>query len=93
MSLDPDDIGLDLSKKHPTCDVCRKESDGAKMVLNEPLPQLRISGYCCGTHYDVWLVSEEWRSAFHGAFGADTAYIAFVNRLRGARYAACWRIP
>ncbi|SRR6266702_409542 len=60
-----------------TCDVCRKQSDGAKSVT--------VKAFLCGTHYDAWLRSAELREPTPIA----DAYAAFLERMRKA-YVGCW---
>lgn len=89
MSLDPDDIGLDLERKLPTCAACRKKSDGAKPAMVSVLGE---EGWLCGTHYDEWLLSPECCESPPGEpyHSNLVRFAAFVERLRTTRYAACW---
>lgn len=81
--MDPFDLGLEDVSKYPECAACRKKSDGAVRVRSGP------DEYLCGTHYDEWLNSPEYRGAYE-MLELPTAFVAFVNRLRTTRYAACW---
>lgn len=89
MGLDPDDLGLDLEAKHPTCAACRKESDGAKPVM---VAALGPEGWLCGTHYDEWLRSPEFCESPPDRPNVPrlARFAAFVERLRTTTYAACW---
>jgi hypothetical protein len=82
--LDPFDLGLDDVSRYPTCLACRKKSDGAVKVTDEPYD------YLCGTHYDEWMLSPEYKGFRAGAFSLSGSFAAFVRRLRDERYSTCW---
>jgi hypothetical protein len=86
--LDPFDLGLEDVSRYPTCSACRKKSDGAVKVTT-------VGEYLCGTHYDEWLNSSEYRaSVWAGHMNSlAEAFKGFVARLRRERYAACWVDP
>lgn len=85
MTIHPFDLGLEEVKNYPTCQGCRKKSDGAIRVTSD-------GRHLCGTHYDEWLASPErdaWYAASIPTFAE--AFETFVARLRAPdRYGPIW---
>ena len=52
MSLDPDDIGIDLGKILLECAACRKKSDSAIPISTRGI-------WLCCAHWDEWVRSGE----------------------------------